>query len=137
ILIIMETHLSRRTFLQKSILAGVGLSLLDPSSLLAFSKKSGLRFGFVSYQWGKDWDLPTLLANCEATGLLGVELRTQHAHGVETSLSAAQRAEVKKRFADSPVTCVGYGSNFEFHSPDAAKLRENIEQAKAYIKLCS
>lgn len=133
----MKTQLSRRHFIQKTLLTGVGLSLLDPSSLLAFSKKSGLRFGFVTYQWGKDWDLPTLLANCEATGLLGVELRTQHAHGVETSLNATQRAEVKKRFADSPVTCVGYGSNYEFHSPDAAKLRENIEQAKAYIKLCS
>src|SRR5690606_1586657 len=84
----------------------------------------------------KDWDLPTLIANCEKTGLLGVELRTQHAHGVETNLNAAQRAEVKKRFADSPVTCVGYGSNFEYHSPDPAKLRENIAQTKEYIKLC-
>jgi sugar phosphate isomerase/epimerase len=55
---------------------------------------------------------------------------------VETSLNAAQRSEVKKRFADSSVTCIGYGANFEYHSPDPAVLRDNIEQTKEYIKLC-
>jgi sugar phosphate isomerase/epimerase len=64
------------------------------------------------------------------------QLRTQHAHAVEINLSPQQRAEVKKRFADSQVTCLGYGSNYEYHSPDPAKLIENIEGTKAYIKLC-
>ena len=95
-----------------------------------------MRLGIVTYQWGKDWDLPTLIANCVKTGLLGAELRTQHAHGVEISLNASQRAEVKKRFADSPVTCIGYGSNFEYHSPDQKILRDNIDQTKEYIRLC-
>lgn len=99
-------------------------------------KKPVMKFGLVTYQWGKDWDLPTLISNCEKTGFQSVELRTQHAHRVEISLNAVQRAEVKKRFANSPVTCVGYGSNFEYHSPDQAKLHENIEQTKEYIKLC-
>ncbi len=66
-----------------------------------------------------------------------MELRTQHAHKVETNLNAAQRAEVKKRFADSSVKCIGYGSNFEYHSPDPAILRKNIDDTKEYIKLCS
>jgi sugar phosphate isomerase/epimerase len=99
-------------------------------------KKPKMKFGLVTYQWGKDWDLPTLIANCEKTGFQGVELRTQHAHGVETSLSTSERAEVKKRFADSPVTCVGYGSNYEYHSTDQAAVKENIEGTKAYLKLC-
>jgi sugar phosphate isomerase/epimerase len=86
--------------------------------------------------WGFDWDLPTLISDCEKTGYRGVELRTQHAHKVEINLTPAQRAEVRKRFADSSVKCVGYGSNFEFHSPDPKQLRENIEQAKEYIRLC-
>lgn len=132
----MDNNKSRRNFIQKSIAAGVGLSLLDPTSLAAFAKKSKMKLGLVTYQWGKDWDLPTLIANCEKTGLLGVELRTQHAHGVESSLSASQRADVKKRFADSPVTCLGYGSNFDFHHVDQAKVKQNIEGAKEYIKLC-
>jgi sugar phosphate isomerase/epimerase len=133
----MDKNQSRRSFLQQSLLTGVALSLLDPFSAQAMMKKSKMRFGLVTYQWGKDWDLPSLIANCEKTGLLGIELRTQHAHGVETSLSARQREDVKKRFADSPVTCVGYGSNFDYHHVDQGELRKSIEGTKAYIKLCS
>ncbi len=132
----MENNLSRRHFIQKSLVAGIGLATIDPYSAWAKSPKAEMKLGLVTYQWAKDWDLPTIIANCEKTGLLGVELRVDHAHGVETKLNPAQRAEVKKRFADSPVTCIGYGANFEYHSPDAAKLRLNIDQTKEYIKLC-
>lgn len=117
-------------------MAGIGLAVMNPFSAYSSSGNSGMKFGLVTYQWGKDWDLPTLIANCEKTGYHGVELRTQHAHGVETNLNALQRTEVKKRFDDSPVSCIGYGSNFEYHNPDPMKLRENIEQTKEYIKLC-
>ncbi|MHC4145294.1 MAG: DUF6807 family protein [Planctomycetota bacterium] len=96
---------------------------------------SKMKFGLVTYLWGQDWDLPTLIANCEKTEVLGVELRTQHAHGVESSLSAGQRRDVKKRFADSPVTLLGPGTNFAFHHTDPAKLRRDIDGAKEYIKL--
>jgi sugar phosphate isomerase/epimerase len=134
---IMDTNQSRRSFLQKSMAAGLGLSLVGPLSAQSMLKKSKMKLGLVTYQWGKDWDLPTLIANCEKAGLLGVELRTQHAHGVETSLSASERADVKKRFADSPVTCVGYGSNFDYHHVDQGEVKKNIEGTKEYIKLCS
>jgi len=130
-------NITRRSFLQKSVAAGIGLTALNNLSAMPLMAKSKMRLGLVTYMWGFDWDLPTLIANCEKTGLLGVELRTQHAHKVETNLSAAQRAEVKKRFADTPVECIGYGANFEYHSPDPAKLRTNIEQTKEYIKLCN
>jgi sugar phosphate isomerase/epimerase len=132
----MKNTLSRRLFLQRSFAAGVGLAALKHLPEIPSGSKKGMRFGLVTYQWAKDWDLPTIIANCEKAGFLGVELRTQHAHKVETSLNAARRAEVKKRFADSKVTCIGYGSNFEYHSPDAAVLSNNIEQTKEYIKLC-
>ncbi len=131
-----EKNLSRRHFIQRSVVAGIGLTVINPVSSWAGNARQGMKFGLVTYQWGKDWDLPTLIANCEKAGFKGVELRTQHAHGVETTLNAAQRAEVKKRFAKSSVSCVGYGSNFEYHSPDPKILRENIEQTKEYIKLC-
>jgi sugar phosphate isomerase/epimerase len=132
----MRKDISRRNFIQRSFVAGVGLSMFDPLSVLAAEKKSGMKLGLVTYQWAKDWDLPTLITNCEKTGYLGVELRVDHAHKVEINLSASQRADVKKRFADSSVTCLGYGSNFEYHSPDQATLRKNIDQTKEYIKLC-
>ncbi len=132
----MEQNLSRRIFIQKSAIATLGLASISPLSAFAKPNKSGMKLGLVTYQWAKDWDLPTLIANCVKAGVFAVELRTEHAHGVETKLSAVQRAEVKKMFSDSPVICVGYGANFEYHSPDKAKLRNNIEQTKEYIKLC-
>lgn len=127
--------LNRRKFFQTSAAAGLG-TMLWSRSLLTAAPGSGMRFGLVTYQWGKDWDLPTLISNCEKAGLSGVELRTQHAHGVEPSLSSAQRADVKKRFKDSPVECVGYGSNQEYHSPDPDILRKNINGTFELIKLC-
>jgi len=127
---------SRRNFIKKSVAAGAGITLINPLSALPLQMNSKMQLGLVTYQWGKDWDLPTLITNCEKSGLLGVELRTQHAHGVETSLSKNERSEVKKRFADSPVTCVGYGSNFEYHNVDQSKVKENIKGTIDYLKLC-
>lgn len=132
----MKNNQSRRNFLQTGIVAGLGLSFIDPFSANSAIKKAQMKLGLVTYQWGKDWDLPTLIANCEKSGLLGVELRTEHAHGVETSLSTSQREEVKKRFADSSVTCLGYGSNFDYHHEDQSVVRKNIDGTKEYIKLC-
>jgi sugar phosphate isomerase/epimerase len=86
--------------------------------------------------WGAEWDLPTLIKNLEAANILGVELRSGHKHGVEPSLNPQQRQEVAKRFADSPVDIVGLGSACEFHSPDPAIVKKNIEETKAFINLC-
>ncbi|MCD8534029.1 MAG: sugar phosphate isomerase/epimerase, partial [Verrucomicrobia bacterium] len=96
---------------------------------------ASMRFGFVTYLWGQDMKLPELIQSCEESGLLGVEARTGHAHGIEPRLSASQRNEVKKQFEDSPVRLVGYGSNCQFHDAEPEKLRSNIDQAKAYIQL--
>ncbi|MDF1572942.1 MAG: TIM barrel protein [Bacteroidales bacterium] len=131
----MEKH-TRRGFIQKSLFAGLGMSMMDPISAQFLLKRSKMKLGLVTYLWGKDWDLPTLISNCEKTGFMGVELRTQHAHGVETNLSSKERTEVKKRFQDSRVTCVGYGANFDYHHTDKALLRKIIEETKAYTKLC-
>jgi sugar phosphate isomerase/epimerase len=135
----MRKDITRRSFLKSTIATGFGMALGTNlmSSCLNSNRLKNMEFGLVTYQWGKDWDLPTLITNCEKAGIKAVELRTQHAHGVETTLSSSQREEVKKRFADSNVTCVGYGSNFEYHDPDPDKLRWNIEQSKEYVKLCS
>ena len=42
---------------------------------------------------------------------------------------------MKKRFADSPVTLVGYGSNAEYHAADAQEVKDNIELTKKYVDL--
>ncbi len=105
------------------------------SALARAAGAGSMRFGFVTYLWGKDMTLPELISACEKSGLLGVELRTQHAHGVEPTLTKAQRREVRKRFEDSPVTLVGYGSNAQFHENDPEKVKYNIELTKKYIHL--
>jgi sugar phosphate isomerase/epimerase len=40
------------------------------------------------------------------------------------------------RFADSPVELVGLGSACEYHSPDPAVLKKNIDETKAFVVLC-
>ncbi|MHC4637098.1 MAG: sugar phosphate isomerase/epimerase family protein [Planctomycetota bacterium] len=135
-------NFSRRDFILQSLGGAAGgffalAGLSSCSSLKSSSSKLGskMRFGLVTYQWGKNWDLPTLIQNCETADVHGVELRVQHAHAVDTTLNAGQRKDVKKRFADSPVTLVGFGTNFDFHHVDQAKLRDRIEGAKQYVKL--
>ncbi len=95
-----------------------------------------MQLGLVTYRWAEDWDLPTVIANCEETGFGGVELRSTHKHGVEITLNAQQRSEVAQRFADSEVELVGLGSACEYHSADRAVLQKNIEETKQFIELC-
>jgi sugar phosphate isomerase/epimerase len=129
----------RRDFLKDSITLGAAALAAGPFSaaLARAADRPGakMKLGLCTYLWGQDWDLPTLLANCEKTKVLGVELRTAHRHGVEPSLTAQQRAEVKKMFADSPVKFVGPGSNECFDQPDPARLAAAIEKTKAFVKL--
>ncbi len=127
---------NRRDFIRGISLSTLGLALTKENVFAGLKKTSSMKPGLVTYQWGKDWDVPTIIANCEKCKLLGVELRTEHKHGVEPSLTAAQRKEVRKRFEDSAVKFIGYGSNVEFDSPDPAVLKENMDFGKELVKLC-
>jgi sugar phosphate isomerase/epimerase len=130
--------INRREFVRFGMLglaAGVGGLALPRGSVAAEPAGEALRFGLVTYLWGRDWDLPTLIANCSETGVLGVELRTTHAHGVEPVLNSQQRREVRSRFEDSPVVCVGLGSNERFDDPDPAVVKKAIDASKEFIVL--
>lgn len=94
-----------------------------------------MKLGIVTYMWAADWDLATIIKNCSETGFEGVELRSTHKHGVEPSLNDAERRDVKKRFDDSPVRFVGPGSACEFHSPDPAVVKKNIEETQKFVVL--
>jgi len=126
---------NRRTFL--SALTGGAALVTAGRAGLADEKlpASRMKFGLVTYLWGQDMDLPTVIDSCEKSGLAGVELRTEHKHGVEPSLTKQQRAEVRRRFESSKVTLVGYGSNAQYHENDADRLRANIELTKRYVEL--
>ncbi len=94
-----------------------------------------MKMGLVTYLWGKDWDVPTLIKNCTEASILGVELRTEHAHGVEPSLSAAERKEVRKKFTDSPVEIVGLGTNQQYDFVEPDRVKDSIQQTVQFIKL--
>src|SRR5678815_3726396 len=111
----MKTN--RRQFLKT---AGLGVGALGVLNQSAFAQQASqpktfvmgspkMKLGTVTYNIAKDWDVPTIIKNCTEAKFQGVELRTGHAHKVELSLTKEQRAEVKKRFQDSPVELMGLG----------------------------
>lgn len=125
----------RRDFIKGMSLTALGLAVSNDALLANYKKRHRIKPGLVTYLWGKDWDVPTIIRNCEKCDLLGVELRTEHKHGVEPHLTAQQRRDVKKRFEDSKVKFIGYGSNVEFDSPDPAVLKKNMDFGKELVKL--
>jgi len=136
-------NISRRNFIQAT---GLGVGALSLNAIAAPgagatdnagipARRPTMHLGLVTYNLAADWDIPTIIKNCEATLFEGVELRTTHAHKVEVNLSKQERKDVRKRFADSKVQLMGLGSAFDYHTPDQAKLRKDIEATKEYIIL--
>ncbi len=107
----------------------------DAATVPGHAKRSQLKLGTVTFRLAMDWDIPTIIENCTEAKFEGVELRTTHKHGVEVTLSKRERADVKKRFADSPVTLASLGSAFDYHTPDQSKLKADIRATKDYIVL--
>jgi len=123
---------------RRGILAtAAGLALSGAASLAAPKRANKMRFGFTTYIWGREWDIPTLIANCTELKAYGLEMRVEmkSAHGVELDIDAARRREVRKRFADSPVKVLGLatGERFDYIDPD--KLKASIEKARRYAEL--
>jgi sugar phosphate isomerase/epimerase len=126
-----ETDLSsRREFLAAGVKTAAGAAVL--SALPSNSAATGrLRFGLTTYELGKDWDLDAIFRNLNMAKVHGVELKTvitnrdgtplRYPHGVELDLPARQRAEVKRRFADSPVELVSLATSEHFPYSDGAK----------------
>jgi sugar phosphate isomerase/epimerase len=133
---IMNSRINRKDFLKTiSILTGAIIipgCQINKDNLLAEDK---MKLGLVTYLWGKDWDIPTLIKNCTASGIHGVELRVEHAHGVHIGMTAEERKIVKKQFAQSKVKVLGMGTNQKFDYPDSDDLRNSIEEAKQFVKL--
>jgi sugar phosphate isomerase/epimerase len=127
--------MKRRDFLS-SVAALPALAAIQQPQVPADGRRSaGLKVGTVTYNIAKDWDVPTIIKNLTEAGMDAVELRTTHKHGVEISLSPPARADVKKRFDDSPVKIGGLGTTCEYHAADPAVVRKNIEETKAWVSL--
>ncbi|MGB9587103.1 MAG: sugar phosphate isomerase/epimerase family protein [Armatimonadota bacterium] len=130
---------SRRDCLKLGVALGSTMlgrsSIAESSSKLQKTKGNQMKLGLVTYNIANKWDVPTIIEKCKAIGIEGVELRTTHAHGVEPSLSKAERKEVRQRFEDAGITLWGLGTVCEYHSDDLAVVEQNIETCKAFVLL--
>jgi len=124
----------RRDFLSSVVLVP-SLASRRPDQTPRLPTTRGLKLGAVTYNIAKDWDVPALIKNLGDAGFDAVELRTTHRHGVEIALSPAARADVRARFADSPVKIGGLGTTCEYHSADPAIVRKNVDETKAWVTL--
>jgi sugar phosphate isomerase/epimerase len=126
---------TRRDFLRTTAAALAAAPAAGSALAAAEPAGSKMKLGLCTYLWGQDWDLPTVIENCRKAKTFGVELRTGHKHGVELSLDAKRRAEVKKMFDDSPVTFVGPGSAECYDHPDPERLKQAIEATRQFVLL--
>lgn len=131
------SEVTRRRFLQASGAFAAAGVLAPEAATAAPVAAEGIpfRLGLVTYNIAKDWDVPTILKVCKSTGIGPVELRTTHKHGVEPTLSKAQRQEIRKQFKDAGVEIWGCGTVCEFHAPDQATVRKNVETCKEFVDL--
>lgn len=129
----------RRAFLAAGLAVPAAAALRTDSAQPSLAARGdaphALKLGTVTYNIAKDWDVPTLIKNLTTVGMDGVELRTTHAHGVELSLTASQRAEVRKQFEASPIKIAGLGTTCEYHAADPAVVRKNVEETKQWVQL--
>ena len=131
-----SSNQSRAEFLRNITILSGG-AMLSGGLLSGFKKVPGskMKLGLVTYLWAKDWDIPTIIKNCNEAGITGVELRVEHAHKVSLDLTTAQRKEVKKQFAGSGVEIVGMGTNEQYDWPDPDRLKKAIETTKQWLQL--
>jgi sugar phosphate isomerase/epimerase len=137
----MLSHLTRRDMIRTGLAAagiwaaGAAARPLAAGAAEAAAPQCSFHLGMVTYMVGAQMTLPTLIDVCEKSGMEGVELRTSHKHGVEPSLDAAGRAKVKETFGKTKVKLVALGTTCEFHSPDPAVVKKNVDEAKEFVKL--
>jgi len=128
----MAHRLTRREMVRIGLGSVAVLAVGKPGVTAGASR---LHLGLVTYNVAKGWDLDTLLRLVGEAGLEGVEFRSTHAHGVELTLSPSQRAEVKHKCAAAGLKQVSLGTACEFHSPDPAVVRKNIDEVRGWVLL--
>jgi sugar phosphate isomerase/epimerase len=120
-------------------LVGMGLTSVAALTLGGRRRASAapgqFHLGLVTYNVAKEWDLDTILRLLQEAGFEGVEFRSTHAHGVEPSLTPAARARVREKCAAAGMTQVSLGTACEFHSPDPAVVRRNVEECREFVLL--
>jgi sugar phosphate isomerase/epimerase len=98
-----------------------------------------MRFSLLTYELGKDMELPELLEIVQWSGLDGVEFRAElgHRHGVELERTAEERQAIgdRCRAAGVAIACLATGCKFE--DPQAERRQEDVDRAKRYVDLAA
>jgi sugar phosphate isomerase/epimerase len=131
-MVTMRANFNRRGFLGAVAATSTGVLRGEP---VQSSVKGSIHLGSATYNLAKDWDIETIIKNLEAAGFEAVELRTEHKHGVEPSIGAAERTRVRRRFEASKVRLLSYGTTCRFQAPDAAERKQQVEIAKQFVDL--
>ena len=125
--------MNRRSFIASSTAATATAALSGVTP--AKAAEGHFQLGSVTYNLLQNMDLETCIKTLEKAGFAAIELRTGHKHGVEPSIDAAARAQVRDRFTKTKVKLLSYGSTCEFESPDDAVRREQINIGKSFVDL--
>lgn len=123
--------MDRRSFLLTS--GGLACAVSAGAQPQAVNRRFEL--GCVTYNLLKDMDLDGIIRTLEAAGIAAVELRTEHKHGVEPAIGAAERVRVRERFARSKVRLLSCGTTCEFQSPDASERARQVTIGKSFVDL--
>jgi sugar phosphate isomerase/epimerase len=124
--------MNRRNFVLSTTAAG---TVFIWPACAAPNAGPGFHLGCITYNTLKDYDVETIIRVLEGAGFEGVELRTGHRHGVEPSLGQEERFKVRRRFEQSKIKLVSYGTTCRFQSPDAAERKQQLDVAKQFVDL--
>ncbi len=124
--------MNRKDFLIST--AAASAALTGPASA-APTAGAGFHLGCITYNTLKDFDVETIIRVLEGAGFEGVELRTGHKHGVEPSISQEERLKVRRRFEQSRIRLVSYGTTCRFQSPVAAERKQQVDIGKQFVDL--
>ncbi len=124
---------------RRNFVVGAGATIASSAFKLVAANQTnagpGFHLGAVTYNTLKEFDVDTIIRVLQEARFEGVELRTGHKHGVEPSIGAEQRKQVRRKFEQSKVRLVSYGTTCRFQSPDPAERERQLDVAKQFVDL--
>lgn len=129
--------LTRRNFLAATSVAAAGFSvpILEAAPLLPDKHTCRMKLGFMT-SLAQDKTIPQLVDLARTYGYQGIEFRPEwkQAHGVELSMSKAERKEARTRFADAGIEISAVSPGVKFLKDDRD---QQLEKMYRYIELAA
>ncbi|MFT4030026.1 MAG: sugar phosphate isomerase/epimerase family protein [Protaetiibacter sp.] len=98
-----------------------------------------MKLSLVAYGMFGGLTLPELIRLARDGGFAGLDVRCEYglAHGVEVTMTDAERRQARHRIEDAflELVCVRSGARFE--SPDLAERRRNVDSAMRHVDLAA